>query len=464
MKAFARLLAGVLAVAILGSVALDRVVAFLITAAASQPLTPEERARPVLVLVFCLACVAFLGVWIIHSLRTRLQRLAVEAERVAAGGHELPIPSEAEDLVPVESSVDRMRRALLARIGETEGNLRLLASVLAGLREGILVVSPQRRILLLNDALRRILEVRPEIGPGSRLIDAAWDHPVLRAFDEALRSREPLSRRLRLPGGRAFELTMTPLPDAAGGHAGVIGLLFDITRLEALERVRRDFVADITHELRTPLASILAAVETLLGGALDSPTDARRFLRILSRNSRRMEAILSDLTDLSMIETGRIPLTLASLDVGSAIRETVEAMAPRAARRSIRIGIDVPEVLTLRADRRRFEQILVNLLDNAVKFTPEGGDVTIAARREDRSIMIAVDDSGPGIPPDSLDRVFHRFFQVDRSRDRKVPGTGLGLAIVKHLVQHHAGQIQAQNRPGGGARFVLRFPIAEGSI
>ncbi len=173
-----------------------------------------------------------------------------------------------------------------------------------------------------------------------------------------------------------------------------------------------------------------------------------------------MEAILSDLTDLSMIETGAIPLVFSLVDLGAAAREVVESLAPRASKRQIAITLDIPAGTGLRVDRRRFEQILINLLDNAIKFSPVGGAILVTARTEGDRLRLIVEDEGPGIPPDALERVFNRFFQVDRARARQVPGTGLGLAIVKHLVQRHAGEIRAENRPGGGTRFVLDLPLA----
>jgi two-component system phosphate regulon sensor histidine kinase PhoR len=254
------------------------------------------------------------------------------------------------------------------------------------------------------------------------------------------------------------ELTVVPFADAGGRLTGAIGLFFDVSRLEALERVRRDFVADISHELRSPLASVRAAVETLQTGALAEPRDAEAFLSILEKNAARMGAILDDLTDLSLIETGAIELQPERVDLGVAVRETITGLAPRAAARQVQVVTEVPDGLSLRADRRRLDQILTNLVDNAIKFNRQGGGVMVRAAAAGAGVRIAVEDAGPGIPPDALERIFHRFYRLDRSRSRDIPGTGLGLAIVKHLIRLHGGSVRAENKEGGGARFIVELP------
>jgi len=442
--------------------ALDRAASGLIATALEEGAPASFRDRLVLsiILIVPVLLVAIAGAWMLSRIRRPLRAIARAADGVASGRQDLVIEPAGGELDRLAVSLDRMRRALMDQVGQAESERRLLASVLSGLHEGIIVVNPERRVLIINDALRRILDVQRDIAVGSRLIDAVWDHTVLNAFDEALTNRTEVRRQIQLPRGRSFELTVSCFSDASGRHAGAIGLLFDVTRLEALEKVRRDFVADISHELRTPLASVKAGVETLVSGASQNQEDLSKFLGIIAKNSGRMEAILSDLTDLSMIETGAIPLVFSVVDLGTAAREVIESLAPRAGKRQIAVTLDIPPGTALRADRRRFDQILVNLLDNAIKFSPVGGAILVSARNDGDRLRLVVEDEGPGIPPDALERVFNRFYQVDRARARQVPGTGLGLAIVKHLVQRHAGDIRAENRPEGGTRFVLEMPLS----
>jgi two-component system phosphate regulon sensor histidine kinase PhoR len=322
------------------------------------------------------------------------------------------------------------------------------------------VVDGSRHVLLTNAALRSSLRLAGEVPEGTPLVQVIWDRDVVESFEEALATGREVRRRVATPDGVSFELTVVRLDDVAGRGPGAIGLFFNVTRLDALERVRRDFVADISHELRTPLASIRAAVETLEGGAIHEPADAARFLEILSKNAARMGAILDDLTDLSLIETGSIQMSPAAVDLAAAVSEAAGVVAGRAAARQVSLACDIPPGVRVLADRRRLDQVLLNLLDNAVKFNRSGGAVRVTAVREEGRARLMVDDTGPGIPPQALERIFNRFYRLDRSRSREIPGTGLGLAIVKHLVRLQGGDIRAENLPETGARFILVLPLA----
>ncbi len=406
-----------------------------------------------------LALVAVIGYAAVRGLSLPIERIARSADEVASGRYELRIEGPAADEIgSLAASVERMRRGLLEQIGRADSQRRLLASILAGLREGILVVTTDRRVLLMNASLRSVFGIAGELSEGAPMVQVVWDRAIVEAYDEALGSRMDVSRAITVPGGRSFDLTVVPFSDGTGRHVGAVGLFFDTTRLEALEKVRRDFVADISHELRTPLASVKAAVETLLGGAMEDPAEARRFLGMAEKNAGRMEALLTDLTDLSLIETDAIKLSPSPVDLGAALRDAASALAGRAAAREVTITVDAPAGLHLTADRRRLDQILTNLLDNAVKFNRRGGSVRAAARLDGGATILVVEDTGPGIPPDALPRIFNRFYRVDRARSREVPGTGLGLAIVKHLVRLHGGTVRAENREETGARFILEFP------
>jgi two-component system phosphate regulon sensor histidine kinase PhoR len=386
--------------------------------------------------------------------------IARAAESVTVGRLETRVQASGpDDIVRLASALEGMRRALADRVRHAESEQRLLSAILGGLREGILVVTTDRRVLLVNASLRRSLNLPSSVGEGTPLIQAVWDRDVVETFDEALSRGDEVRRRVTLPDGVAFELTVVPFEDAGRGP-GAIGLFFSISRLEALERVRRDFVADISHELRTPLASVKAAAETLQGGAIEDRREAAVFLGILAKNTHRMEAILNDLTDLSLIETGAIHLSPEAVELGSAVREAAAAVATRASAKQVSLKSVVPAGLLLQADRRRLDQVLLNLLDNAVKFNRAGGAVTVTAEPVDGMVRVVIDDTGPGIPPDALDRIFNRFYRLDRARSQDVPGTGLGLAIVKHLVRLQGGEIRAENNPGTGARFILELPSA----
>ena len=352
------------------------------------------------------------------------------------------------------SSAEREAAALRREIAALDEDRRLLASVFAGMREGLLVVGPDRRIRLVNDAFRQIFDV-PFDPVGRLLAEVIRDPRVVADLDAGLTERREIRESIMraADSGRSFELHVTPL------DPGALVLFFEVTRLEALERVRREFVADVSHELRTPLTSIKAFVETLQDGGIDDREHALRFLSIVRRHADRMSALIDDLTDLSLIETGAIALDLQVLDAGEVARDVVAQLQPRAGQ-EIRVRCEVPTPFPLLADRRRLEQVLVNLVDNAIKFNRPGGTVVVSGTVEDGHPVLAVEDTGVGIPADMQEKVFHRFYRVDKARAREAGGTGLGLAIVKHLMRLHGGAVRLRSELGHGARFELEFPAA----
>jgi two-component system phosphate regulon sensor histidine kinase PhoR len=238
-------------------------------------------------------------------------------------------------------------------------------------------------------------------------------------------------------------------------------VLHDVTALRQLERVRTEFVANVSHELRTPLTAIQGYLETLLSGALDEPENARRFLEIVLRHSERLGRLLNDLTDLSNIELGKVTLRREPVRIADVVGSVIDIIAPRAARARVAVTAQIPADLSdVPADRDRLAQILINLIDNAVKYTPEGGSVTVTGRnREDGMIEVAVTDTGIGIPPGDLPRITERFYRVDKARSRELGGTGLGLAIVKHLVMAHGGELRIESEQERGTTVHFTLPV-----
>jgi two-component system phosphate regulon sensor histidine kinase PhoR len=269
-----------------------------------------------------------------------------------------------------------------------------------------------------------------------------------------------LGVELRLPGveERWVRVNATALPADAGQPPARLLVFHDLTRLKQLERTRQEFVANVSHELRTPLSLIKAGAETLLDGARNDPAVADRFLRIIERNADRLRLLIEDLLTISELESGRIQLNVQSLDLRAAADKVIEDLKGRAAARDITLDNAVPE-LRVRADAARLEQVLFNLLDNAIKYGRQDGHVGVGARRmEDQRVEVVVEDDGPGLPPEALERVFDRFYRVDKARSREQGGTGLGLSIVKHIVQCHGGKVWARSELGKGARFFFTLP------
>ena len=243
-----------------------------------------------------------------------------------------------------------------------------------------------------------------------------------------------------------------------GDSTNAIGVFYNITKLERLERVRQEFLSNISHELRTPLTSILAFVETLEDGAVDDKENNRRFLAVIRRNAERMHALIADILELSMIESGKVSVEIRQVNLNTVINDVFAALSSQAGSRGIRLENEVPENTFVRADAMRLEQMLTNLVDNAVKFNRENGCVTVGSGEKKGRRVISVTDEGEGITPDHLARIFERFYRADRARTSGVGGTGLGLAIVKHLAKLHGGEITAESTLGQGSTFTIALP------
>jgi two-component system phosphate regulon sensor histidine kinase PhoR len=236
-----------------------------------------------------------------------------------------------------------------------------------------------------------------------------------------------------------------------------LGVFIDVTRIERLERVRQEFLSNISHELRTPLTSILAFVETLETSALEDQESAKRFLAIIRKNAARMNTLISDIIELSAIESGNVTVRAEPVPLAPLVTEVISSLAAQAAARAINVDNEVPISATVFGDARRLEQMLTNLIDNAIKFNREGGKVTVKFERGSRDQIMIV-DTGEGIPAQYLDRLFERFYRVDRARSREVGGTGLGLAIVKHLARAHGGEVSVTSELGKGSTFTIELP------
>lgn len=332
-------------------------------------------------------------------------------------------------------------------------------SILASMVEGVVAVDSKLRVTFCNDAFRRVVGASNFIPENQSLLDVLRDPELLSMYTHVLESCQPLKRRVRLAGaeGHSFEVQVTPLAGTVQG--GAIAIFYDITDLERLERIRRDFVANVSHELRTPLTAISGYAETLLEGALEDEESNRKFVEIIKSHANRLSNIASDLLALSELESERPATESRPVSVRSAVDAALKMIEPAAQLRgvTIRTGeLDDAEVL---AERGRLEQVLVNLLDNAVKFNRPSGEVRVEVSREaGDNVRIAVADTGIGIPSTDLSRVFERFYRVDKARSREMGGTGLGLSIVKHAVERMNGAVSVESQLGKGSIVTVLLP------
>jgi two-component system phosphate regulon sensor histidine kinase PhoR len=333
-----------------------------------------------------------------------------------------------------------------------------LQEILGASRAGMLVVDSFLRIEAANASAAEAFAGPVGAVQGRRLSEVIRDAGLHEAFRMALTTATTTDLKLELTGTekRIFDVHVAPLSLETGRYA--VGSFYDITQIERLERVRQEFLSNISHELRTPLTSILAYVEKLEDGAVDDPEHNRRFLGVIRRNAERMHSLIADIAELSQIETGNVSLDVKDVRLSSLVEEIFAAVSSKAAVRNIDLVNSIDADTVVRADPTRLEQMLTNLVDNAIKFNRQGGSVSVTfATDKDRS-LISVADSGEGIVPENLQRIFERFYRIDRGRTREVGGTGLGLAIVKHLARLHGGEVFVASTLGHGTTFTVELP------
>lgn len=336
-----------------------------------------------------------------------------------------------------------------------------LDTILRGMGEGVMVTSADGTILLVNPAFRALFGIGPEM-ESQNLIEISRHPDLIAAFNELRASGDELVRELTIPTTGTTLLTHWAHLVVNGDDQGVVAVFHDISDMKRVENMRRDFVANVSHELRTPVSVIKGYAETLLDGLIETdPERTRRFMEIVLHHSERLASLINDILTLSHLESKDTALELHPLDIHSAIQRAGILLKENATKKNIVIrdesSTGLPKVL---ADQGRLEQVLVNLLENAVKYTPEGGTIRMFTEDEGAFVKVSVADSGIGIPFKDINRIFERFYRVDEARSREQGGTGLGLAIVKHIVQLHGGEISVTSEQGKGS--IFSFTLRKG--
>lgn len=326
------------------------------------------------------------------------------------------------------------------------------------MRESVLVIGEDTRILASNDAAYNAFARKNGMLQEKRLSEVIRDLNLHEAFRKALEDNEFSDLKLEIPGGEKRKYDVHIAPIELDNTKSAIGVFYDITQIDHLERVRQEFFSNISHELRTPLTSILAFVETLEDGAIKDEENNRRFLTVIRRNAERMHHLIDDILELSSIESGGIEIQPKQISLTNLVREVFTNLSNKAAERKIKLINEVAAETQVFADAARLEQMLTNLIDNAVKFNRESGSVTVSHLKNAAADLISVADTGEGISGEHLQRIFERFYRTDRARSREIGGTGLGLAIVKHLAKLHGGEISVSSTPGKGSTFLIELP------
>lgn len=344
----------------------------------------------------------------------------------------------------------------------TEAQDAKLETVLSSMFEGVMVVDNKGEIILMNPSLRDTFLIDSSV-QGRLPLEIIRNPAIADIVDKTLEGQEKLvSQEIALffPKERTLKVNSAAII-RNNITEGAILVFHDITELRRLEKIRQDFVANVSHELRTPLTSIKGYAETLLEGALDTWDNAREFINIIYQDSNRLANLINDLLDLSKIESGKMTMSFAALEPFPMIKRAVSMMENQAKAKSITVKLDAPEELPkIKADETRFSQIMINLLDNAVKYTPDNGSVSVTAKVADNTLQIDIADTGIGISEKDLSRIFERFYRVDKARSRELGGTGLGLSIVKHIVHAHGGRVWVKSELGLGSTFSFTIPLA----
>jgi len=335
----------------------------------------------------------------------------------------------------------------------------LLQATMTGMREGLLVVNKDMRVVASNPAAHKLFNPSVPALKSQRLTELTRNPAIYSAFLDGLKGIERSGVKVEThgPERQVFDLRVVPIGANGHGAEGALGVFFDITRTERLEIIRQEFLSNVSHELRTPLTAIIAFVETLETGALEDPESSQRFLSIIRKNASRMHALIDDILELTAIEGGNVTLRPATVDLYELVGDVCSSLAAKASAQNVILENKVEPDVVVHADARRLEQMLTNLIDNGIKFSRENGTVSISHERGTRD-RIFVQDNGDGIPAQHLERLFERFYRVDRARSRDMGGTGLGLAIVKHLALLHGGEVTVTSELGKGTTFVIHLP------
>lgn len=411
-----------------------------------------------------------------RTLAARIGRLEQFAQRVAAGDFRpLAVEHEGDELTGLGRALNETAAHLQQTIASLTDERNRSAAIVRSMVEGVAVVDAESRLRFVNDAFCRELGLSPAAArqinespqrEGRPMVEMVRHSELLAVVQQALRGEAVARAEVAVgaPGAqRHFAVAAGPVRAASGSNSvtGAVLVLHDISELRRLERVRRDFVANVSHEFKTPLTAIQGFAETLLGGALDDAANRTRFLEIIREHASRLARLTDDLLRLSSIEAGQLAFEMLPVSIPDLIESCVETARLRASQKKLALQVECPDDLpSVRGDARRLAEILQNLLDNAVQYTPEGGQITVRASTDSRGVHIAVADTGIGIPSDQLQHIFERFYRVDAARSRETGGTGLGLSIARHLAEAHGGRIEVHSEVGRGSTFTLILPIA----
>lgn len=435
----------------------------------ARPLSEVEKDltalnRNVIVAGLLLIIIATLvSLYLFRRVSRPLGDLTIAANRMASGDltRQLPVKGSSE-IEALTKAMNNMAKQLDIRLKTIARQNNEQEAILSSMVEGVLAVDADERILSLNEAAAKLLEIQPEQARRRRILEIIRHAELYDFIARSLKSASQSRTEIALSGDRLRHLQIhaNVLKDASDSRIGSVLVLNDITRLRMLENMRRDFVANVSHELRTPVTAILGSVETLLSKKPNGNKDTRQLLEIIGRQAERLNTLVADLLTLSKLEHDMEDSLLNKMttSVAQVVKSAIQSCEPKSRLRNIDVNFEGDESIMVAMDAARIEQALVNLIDNAIKFSDENSTVMVTWQKTGDGLVIEVSDSGPGIEKRHLARLFERFYRVDKARSRDMGGTGLGLAIVKHIALAHKGHVAVESTVGVGSKFRIYIP------
>jgi len=406
------------------------------------------------------------GFYLANRTTRPIREMTLAANRIAREQFHHKVRVETHDeLEDLAESLNIMSSKLESRFRAIQEEKQQLTTILASMAEGVMVLDSKGKIILTNKAFRTIFRLQDD-PVGHTPIEIIRNPMVAKSLMEGLQSETLVNKEISLtvPGTKIIRFMSAPLLKGET-PIGLVTVFHDITDIRAMEQVRKDFVANVSHELRTPLTTVQGFAETLLDGAVEDKDIADRFIRNIYTQTRRMTALVQDLLCLAQIESGKIQMKFEMTDIRSVIKSTKEALEDKALKQNVPIVLELPqEPAIFPLDTRYFSQALINLMDNAVKFSRSANPVTVQLMEVSDGLEIRVIDKGYGIPSEDLPRIFERFYRVDKSRSTETEGTGLGLSIVKHIIESHHGTVRVESELGKGTTFILHFEKPFGPV
>jgi two-component system phosphate regulon sensor histidine kinase PhoR len=426
-----------------------------------QKLAQKTEYTLITAFVLCALFVLLLNGLVSKKLSKPVEEITRAAEAISEGNYDVKVyPSAKGELQALGQSVNTMASEIKKRVHEITQEKETLTTILRDMSDGVMVVDAQGRILLINSVLDRLLAHQTDVF-GKTPVEVIRNAQLQDGFDVILQDGGTFQMELSVATAdpeKIFDVTAAALIPVEKTE-GAVAVFHDITELKRIDRVRKDFVANVSHELRTPLTSVKGYAETLSEGEIKDPSKVRLFAQIILKHANRLSTLVEDLLSLTRLEYEKSVPDKRNINFGEVLDASILVVRPAAEAKRLSFNREaVPEDLKIWADRDQISQTLINLLDNAVKYTPKGGTVSVSVTEVAREVHITVKDTGLGIPRKDLDRVFERFYRVDKNRSKEMGGTGLGLSIVKHIIQGHGGRVWVESKLGEGSAFSFSLP------